>query len=93
MKRYKVVITPFAEDNIREAYGWLVTENETFDCEIRHCSSGEGTLGVFSSPSLDRWFMFFTSGTETVITGALESSIPRYCTASLAYKRQVDKVV
>ncbi|MBF0097687.1 MAG: type II toxin-antitoxin system RelE/ParE family toxin [Magnetococcales bacterium] len=27
MKHYRVVITPFAADNIREAHAWLKTEN------------------------------------------------------------------
>ena len=30
MKRYKVVITPFAADNIREAHEWLMTENPVY---------------------------------------------------------------
>lgn len=30
MKRYQVVMTPFAADNIHEAYDWLVAENPTF---------------------------------------------------------------
>jgi len=30
MKRYKVVIAPFAEENIREAHEWLVTENPVY---------------------------------------------------------------
>ncbi len=27
MKRYKVIVTPFAADNIREAHEWLAVEN------------------------------------------------------------------
>ena len=30
MKRYKVVITPFAQGNIREAHEWLVGENSVY---------------------------------------------------------------
>jgi toxin ParE1/3/4 len=30
MKRYQVIITPFAAENIREAYGWLEVENPTY---------------------------------------------------------------
>lgn len=30
MKRYRVVITPLAEDNIRTAYDWLKSENPAY---------------------------------------------------------------
>lgn len=30
MKRYRVVITPFAEDNIRKAHDWLKSENPAY---------------------------------------------------------------
>ncbi|MBF0295191.1 MAG: type II toxin-antitoxin system RelE/ParE family toxin [Magnetococcales bacterium] len=30
MKHYQVVITPFAEDNIRTAHEWLVVENPVY---------------------------------------------------------------
>ncbi|MEO5335159.1 MAG: type II toxin-antitoxin system RelE/ParE family toxin [Magnetococcus sp. YQC-5] len=30
MKRYQVVITPFAEDNIRKAHEWLMAENPVY---------------------------------------------------------------
>ncbi len=33
MKRYKVVITPFAADNIREAHEWLTTESPRYAAE------------------------------------------------------------
>ena len=30
MKRYRVIITPFAGENIREAHEWLKAENPTY---------------------------------------------------------------
>ncbi|MBF0283692.1 MAG: type II toxin-antitoxin system RelE/ParE family toxin [Magnetococcales bacterium] len=30
MKRYRVVITPLAADNLREAYRWLKSENPLY---------------------------------------------------------------
>jgi plasmid stabilization system protein ParE len=33
MKRYRVVITPFAADNIREAHEWLMAENPIYAAE------------------------------------------------------------
>ena len=30
MKRYRVAITPFAADNIREAYEWYLTQNPAY---------------------------------------------------------------
>ena len=30
MRRYRVTISPFAQDNILEAYGWLVAENPAY---------------------------------------------------------------
>ncbi len=30
MKRYRIVVTPLAADNIREAYGWLLAENPVY---------------------------------------------------------------
>ena len=30
MRRYRVVITPFAGENIREAHGWLEAENPVY---------------------------------------------------------------
>lgn len=30
MKRYRVVITPYAADNIREAHEWLMAENPVY---------------------------------------------------------------
>ena len=30
MRRYRVVISPFAEDNIREAFEWLTAENSAY---------------------------------------------------------------
>lgn len=30
MKHYRVVVTPFAADNIREAYEWYQTENPSY---------------------------------------------------------------
>ena len=30
MKRYTVVVTPFAADNIREAHAWLAAENPVY---------------------------------------------------------------
>ena len=30
MKRYRVIITPFAADNIRQAYEWLAAENPAY---------------------------------------------------------------
>ena len=30
MKRYRVIITPFAEENIRMAFEWLEAENPTY---------------------------------------------------------------
>ena len=30
MKRYRVIISPFAEDNLREALEWIMAENPTY---------------------------------------------------------------
>ena len=30
MRRYRVVISPFAQDNIREAYEWFMAENAAY---------------------------------------------------------------
>ncbi|MBF0356696.1 MAG: type II toxin-antitoxin system RelE/ParE family toxin [Alphaproteobacteria bacterium] len=49
MRRYRVIITPFAADNIRQAHDWLVTENppyaEKWLADIR-----EKILGLESLP-------------------------------------------
>ncbi len=33
MRRYRVIVTPFAQDNIREAHEWLVAENPIYAAE------------------------------------------------------------
>ena len=30
MRRYRVIISPFAEDNIRESFAWLTAENPAY---------------------------------------------------------------
>ena len=30
MRQYRVIISPFAADNIREAHGWLMAENSAY---------------------------------------------------------------
>ena len=35
MKHYRVIITPFAGENIREAHKWLETENTTYAAKWR----------------------------------------------------------
>lgn len=45
MKCYRVVITPFAEDNIREAYEWFLAENPVYADRWRD-DIGKGIIGL-----------------------------------------------
>lgn len=47
MKRYRVVITPFAEDNIRKAHDWLKSENPAYAAQwlAGMCSMAVATIG------------------------------------------------
>ena len=45
MRRYRVIVTPFAQDDIRDAYEWLLAENPVY-AEKWFAGMREKTLGL-----------------------------------------------